>query len=421
MINRDRIFYAACAFFAVGLLLAAMDKNLALFFFAGAYLLRPVLHAFDLAPKLADERQVQIHSRAGNIAFIAVMLAAVGFALSRLSKGEEPEELYAIMTIGITARAVTGLLMWGELRKAASIIITVVGSVVAIFVFVSEGFSPPSLFFAGLALVFASLGLTARKFPRTIGTILAAAAAAIVLFLRLYQFKNLAMWIVVLCLFVAAGCLFKDGRKDEESSPRSSKAVRRTILGLSAIVLVAFFIYLSADEDKKSSRSSGQPAMDTVIIQGVPCQGHVEYYSNGKLKTCTLAREDTLSGQPLPEGTVVTFNPEGVLDWCFLQKDEEIQGHLCKGQGHGWMTCFHPNGKLRIAWLGRDEEIQGVPVAEYNWWADAFGKGAGTYFWENGRLRRCRLSRDFKIEERAFQKGDILTFDENGKLSAEKK
>jgi antitoxin component YwqK of YwqJK toxin-antitoxin module len=145
----------------------------------------------------------------------------------------------------------------------------------------------------------------------------------------------------------------------------------------------------------------------------------VEYYSNGKLKTCTLARGDTLSGQPLAEGTVVTFTTDGVLDWCFLQKDAEIQGHLCKGQGHGWMTCFYPSGKLKLAWLGRDEIIQGIPCAEYSFWADAFGGGAGTYFHENGNLKRCKLARDLAIGGRALKKGTWAAFDEKGNYLGE--
>ncbi len=86
MFKRDRIFFAACGIFAVGVVLEIMNMDLGLLFLVGAYLLRPTLHAFDLATKFADERQVEVHSRSGNIAFIAVMLAMLGFALGHLAQ-----------------------------------------------------------------------------------------------------------------------------------------------------------------------------------------------------------------------------------------------------------------------------------------------------------------------------------------------
>lgn len=69
-------------------------------------------------------------------------------------------------------------------------------------------------------------------------------------------------------------------------------------------------------------------------VQGISCAGSVEYYQDGNVTSCTLGREDTLSGQPLPMGTVVHLTPDGYMDWCFLKQNIEIQGHLCSGNGH---------------------------------------------------------------------------------------
>ena len=80
------------------------------------------------------------------------------------------------------------------------------------------------------------------------------------------------------------------------------------------------------------------------------------------------------------------------------------------------MTCFYPNGKLKLAWLGRDEVIQGIPCAEYSFWADAFGGGAGTYFHENGNLKRCKLAKDVTVDGHLLRRGDYATFDEDGKF-----
>jgi antitoxin component YwqK of YwqJK toxin-antitoxin module len=428
MIKRDKIFYWACGIFSVGAIFAALDNNLALLFFVGAYLLRPILHAFDLAEGFADERQVQIHSRSGNIAFIAIMLAMVAFAISHYAHGEQPEELLSLIGIGIGARAITGLLMGGEYRKAASIIIIVVGSAVALFVFISEGFSTAPLFVGGLALVFASFGVIAFKYPRIISATLTIAAASLIYILKLYEFqaRNLAMWMIVVCFLIAALCLYRGQQSEFNESPIRSKHKRVIALSAGSAVLLVFFIFIGFKHKEETGNkpgetfSSSQTITGETDIQGVACTGRIEYYPNGKLKSCVLAREDTLSGQFLEGGTVVAFNNDGLLDWCFLQKDTEIQGILTKGESHGFMTGFYPNGKLKMAWPAKDQMIKGIPVKEWSFWSDAFGGGAGTFFWENGNLKRCKLGKDFIIDEHNFKKGDVVNFDESGKLVLKK-
>ena len=98
-----------------------------------------------------------------------------------------------------------------------------------------------------------------------------------------------------------------------------------------------------------------------------------------------------------------------------------IQGHLCLGTGHGFMTGFHPNGKLKLAWLAEDEIIQGIPCAKYRFMSGLFGGGERTLFDENGRLRYCRLSRAITLEGQTLKKGDEVRFDSEGKLVSEKR
>ena len=97
MFKRDRIFWWASGIFALGVVLAILEYELALIFIVGAYLLRPTLHVFDLAKGFEDERQVLNHSRSGNIAFIVVMLTVVGLALTRIANGEAPDDFYLIL------------------------------------------------------------------------------------------------------------------------------------------------------------------------------------------------------------------------------------------------------------------------------------------------------------------------------------
>jgi hypothetical protein len=155
---------------------------------------------------------------------------------------------------------------------------------------------------------------------------------------------------------------------------------------------------------------------DIVEIQGVPCYGRVDYYDDGTLERCALARDDTLSGQPLAAGTIVHFTKDGIMDWCFLQRDTEIRGHLCRGHGHSWTTAFHPNGQPKLIWLARDEVIQGIPCRAASFWTEVFGAGAGVDFYEDGQLKHCMLSKDFVVGGRQREKGESLTFDRNGKL-----
>jgi len=369
MIKRDKIFYAACGIFLVGVILALMQYEFALLFIVGAYLLRPTLHVFDLAGKHTDERQVHIHSRSGNVAFIAVMLTAIGLALLRVANGETADEFYTLIGIGIAARAVVGLLMIGDLRRTGVLIVVAVGVVTALFALASAGFSLPALFVGFLGLLLASLGFLARRFPRVVAAILAVIALVLVFSFELYKLREIgtAMTFAVLVLLLAAVCIFLSSRpKDSGNGAGWSKPLRATVLAVIGLFLVVLFASLETGLDPADNIGATDTlSPESSETHGIAGIGPFGYYRDGKLRSCTLAREDTLSGQPLPAGTVVHLTNEGHLDWCFLQQDTEIQGHLCRGKGHGFMTGFHPNGRLRIAWLARDEIIQGIPCAQY--------------------------------------------------------
>ncbi len=423
MIKRDKIFYSASALSLIGAVLALMGYEFALLLFVAAYLLRPSLHEFGLAKQYADERQLIIHSRSGNIAFIVVMLAAVGFALWRISRGESPEELYELIVIGLAARAMTTLIMVGEYRKAGVVIISAVGVFLALFIIAEGGLSVASLFGVVLGGIIIGLGQLARKFPKVMALVLALIIVAVILSFRLYDFRtvNTALWLFfVTPLVTAAACLFLGrGEKEEEVTPRLRTAVFGSLGAGAAIVFTLLLIFGGRNEPITSRAASG-PKGEVVDIQGVSCTGSVEYYQDGKVKSCTLGREDTLSGQPLAAGTVVSLTPEGYLDWCFLQENTMIQGHLCLGSGHGFMTGFHPNGKLKLAWLAEDEVIQGIPCAKYRFMSGLFGGGERTLFDENGRLRYCRLSRAITLEGQTLKKGDEVRLDSEGKLVRER-
>jgi len=407
MVKRDKIFYSACGLSAVGIVLAAMDYEFALLLFVAAYLLRPSLHEFGLARQYADERQLTIHSRSGNIGFIIVMLAAVGFALWRIARGEQPEELYELIFLGLAARAITGLIMVGEYRKAGVVVISAIGVFLTLFIVAEGGLSIVSIFGIVLGGIIVGLGQLARKFPKAMAFLLAAVAIGAILAFDLYDFRTVSagLWLFFITPVVTAStCLFLGrGDREEEVSPRLRAGVFGT-LGAGAAVVFTLLMIFGGRNEPVTSRTAAAPEGEVVEIQGISCVGSVEYYQNGKLTSCTLGREDTLSGQPLPAGTVVHLTPEGNFDWCFLQQNTEIQGHLCRGEGHGFMTGFHPNGQLKTAWLAQDEIIQGIPCAKFQFlsavmgWIEGSGKDGSTRFYEDGLLRYCALSENFTID-----------------------
>lgn len=423
MNKRDKIFSVALALCLAGAVLAVMGYDFALLLFVAAYLLRPSLHEFGLAQQYADERQLSIHSRSGNIGFIAVMLAAVGFALWRISRGETPEELYELIAIGLAARAITKLVMVGEYRKAGVIIISAVGVFLALFIVLDSGLSMGSVFGIVLGGIIAGLARLARKFPRAVASVLALIVVAVILSFRLYDFRtvNTALWLFfVTPLVIAAACLFLGRTENEESVTPRLRTIVFGSLGAGAAVIFVLLLIFGGRNQPVTSRTAAAPPGEVADIQGISCTGSVEYYQGGKLKSCTLGREDTLSGQPLAPGTVVNLRPDGSLDWCFLQENTVIQGHLCSGSGHGFMTGFHPNGQLRTAWLAQDEVIQGIPCAKYSFLPSLFGGGERTLFHENGRLSYCTLSDTLTIEGQHLKKGEVVRFDKDGKLISRK-
>jgi len=158
MIKRDRIFYIGCVLVAVGIILAFLDSALSYLFLVGAYLLRPTLHALGLGKRYADERQIQIFSRSGNVGFLVVMFGATLLAILRMSQGEPTDGLNALIILGLVTKAIIGLLMIGDLRKAGVIILISWGVIMGIFASL-QGFEEiqagetPWETFAGIALI----------------------------------------------------------------------------------------------------------------------------------------------------------------------------------------------------------------------------------------------------------------------------
>lgn len=422
MFKRDKIFYSACGLTLIGIVLAVMGKELGLLFFVGAYLLRPSLHEFGLGRQYVDERQLMIHSRSGNISFIVTMLALVGYALLRAAQGKTGEELYEIIFIGLSARALTGLAMVGEYRKAGVMIISAVGLFSAIFIGLEVGFSTGLLVAAGVGILIIGTGQIARFVPRLVAVLLSILVLLVILFYGLYEFRriNTALWLFfVVPIATASICLFLGSGKTQEAVSGKVRSIAFGSLGAGvALVFALLIIFGGKEEPGGDARVLTQG--ETKEIQGIICEGMVTYYKDGKLETCILARDDTLSGNLIPAGSGIALDRNGIISRCSLPRDTYIQGHFCKGEGPtSWHTCFYPDGKLSLIWLAKDEVIQGIPCKEASFMSDVFGGGAGVSFHQNGKLKRCKLSGGVTIGGKSYEKGEHLNFDSTGTLRSQ--
>jgi hypothetical protein len=148
-------------------------------------------------------------------------------------------------------------------------------------------------------------------------------------------------------------------------------------------------------------------------IEGVPCAaGYVWRFEDGTLSRCTLEQDATVRGARLPKGSTVAFNPDRSHAYVFLPRTTEIQGYLCRGSGHNFMTVFHPDGALKLCWMPDDREVQGIPCAGFSIWSDVFGGNpSGVHLHPGGQLAECRVTADVTVDGTLFKKGQRIRLD----------
>ncbi|MFT3783087.1 MAG: hypothetical protein QM790_13850 [Nibricoccus sp.] len=145
---------------------------------------------------------------------------------------------------------------------------------------------------------------------------------------------------------------------------------------------------------------------DDVVIQGRPCKrGWLRLHPNGVPSSFTLSRELRIGSLQIPADTWVQQNEKGVVVLCAFPADTEVQGLVCRGTGgaKGVQVELHPSGTLKKMFLARDTYIQGVPCA-----ANMFS--GMVEFYENGRLKSCKLSDAYTFDGVAYKKGARVEF-----------
>lgn len=170
-------------------------------------------------------------------------------------------------------------------------------------------------------------------------------------------------------------------------------------IGTVIIVSCSIGLLAASDQPTRSRRFLQEPA----DIQGYLCNGWTWFYEDGHLKSCTLAQDVPFGEVHAPAGSWIALTADGKPKYLVLPHDGSILGYRCRGGGlggnEGPTTALYPSGKLELCWVAGDQMIQGVPCAGGGSF-DILTGGAPAHFYETGKLRSCKLSRDFRGKSR---------------------
>jgi hypothetical protein len=185
----------------------------------GSYLLRPTLASLGIAKRNVDERQLSIHYRSSNIAFVVMMITCVYFAATLSAEGNPAWETYnMVIVVGLAAKALFNVMLVKSPREAATKIIITVGLLMALFGGMGSVESGVIAVFMNslLGLVFLTIGLLSKRFPRAIGVVVILATVVLLIIF----FGDGALWaeigtalLIGVPLILAGICLYLEPRE----------------------------------------------------------------------------------------------------------------------------------------------------------------------------------------------------------------
>ncbi|MBN1995944.1 hypothetical protein JW935_00230 [candidate division KSB1 bacterium] len=229
MFKKDPIFWWASGIFVLALLLFAVTQNqLWLALMIGSYLLRPTLASLGFANRYVDERQLSIHYRSSNIAFVVMIAVCVIFAAKLSAEGNHDWEIFnLIIILGLAAKALFSVVLAKNFREGATKIIIAAGLLIFLFSAMSSvehGLSFRNLMnlVPGLAIV--GLGILSKYFPRAVGVLvfLGTAFLEFVILRKGLTWGQIATAVIIGVPLVIAGvCLFS--RKKNEAGMEEDK------------------------------------------------------------------------------------------------------------------------------------------------------------------------------------------------------
>ena len=167
---------------------------------------------------------------------------------------------------------------------------------------------------------------------------------------------------------------------------------------------------------KKVSQSKGGTIVGFMAenhnIQNFPCEkGWIHFKKNWELLSFQLSEGFTYNNILLPAHTWIHFSyHEGRSGYvCSFPYHFEVQGYLCGGSGgyKGTHTGFYDSGKLRSFFPPDDVTVDGVPCEA--------SLLANINLYENGKLKSCKLAKDYQVDGKTYKSGRSIEFDESGK------
>jgi hypothetical protein len=180
---------------------------------------------------------------------------------------------------------------------------------------------------------------------------------------------------------------------------------------LLAIVLFATASRPSQAQDVTFDRVA---LLRDTVVSGVPCAAtgrlRAEFFPDGRLHECPLARVFSTYGHQFTPGTWLIFEGDGRLHGAWLATDTPLSGHQCRGTGfQGWSVRFHANGALASCYLAAEAVIEGVPCQRGTFWNEIRGgTRTAVHFRDDGRLRQCQAARRVEIGGQRYDKWDVV-------------
>ena len=229
MFRKDPIFWWASGIFVLALLLFAITQNdLCLALAIGSYLLRPTLASLGVANHHIDERQLSIHYRSSNIAFVVMIATSIILAAKLKAEGNHGAEMfYMLIVIGLAAKALFNVVLAKNLRDGATKIIVSAGLLITLFVGMNSVEQGVAGFIMNVipGLVIVGVGIFSKYFPRLAGLLifLIAAFLEFVILRRGLTWPQIGTAFIVGVPFIIAGlCLFSRVQEDREAEPEKS-------------------------------------------------------------------------------------------------------------------------------------------------------------------------------------------------------
>jgi len=142
------------------------------------------------------------------------------------------------------------------------------------------------------------------------------------------------------------------------------------------------------------------------VIQGFPCdKGYAWFYVGGALEKCTITREMPYGEITIPAGSWITLLPDGRPWGVQMSHDAPVLGLQCAGgsflgPSEGADVALYPSGKLKECFLAGDQIVQGVPCDDGGFFASMSGIHPNVDFYESGKLKGCKLSKDYGPQKR---------------------